>query len=51
MLELDRPGRGGSAHHRFARTADRLTYAIDVALGGAEPVPFLRGRYERVSGH
>ena len=51
VLELDRPGRGGSARHRFAAAPDRLTYDIDVALGGAEPVPFLRGRYERVSGH
>ena len=51
VLTLERPGGGGVAHHRFDLGADRLAYAVDVALGGAAPVPFLRGRYERVSGH
>ena len=30
---------------------DLLTYAIEVAVGDQEATPFLRGRYERVSGH
>lgn len=51
ILELTRPSPRGSALHRFELGTDRLAYAIDVALGDEEPVPFLRGRYERVSGH
>jgi hypothetical protein len=50
-LALTRTTPRGSAYHRFALEADLLTYAIDVALGDQEAVPFLRGRYERVSGH
>jgi hypothetical protein len=50
-LELTKTTPRGSAHHRFELGADRLTYAIDVALPGQDPVSFLRGRYERVSGH
>ena len=50
-LELTRTTPRGSAQHRFELEADRLTYAIDVAITGQETVPFLRGRYERVSGH
>lgn len=51
VLALTRTTPRGSAHHRFELEADRLTYAIDLALAGEEPAPFLRGRYERVSGH
>jgi hypothetical protein len=50
-LELTRTTPRGSAHHRFGLAGDRLSYAIDVALTGQEATPFLRGRYERVSGH
>ncbi|MBB3328663.1 DUF1579 domain-containing protein [Microlunatus antarcticus] len=50
-LELVRATPRGSAHHRFELDGGRLAYAIDVALGDQEAVPFLRGRYERVSGH
>ena len=50
-LELVRTTPRGSAHHRFELDGDRLAYAIDVALTGHAPEPFLRGRYERVSGH
>jgi hypothetical protein len=50
-LSLKRTTPRGSAQHRFELEADLLTYAIDVALRDQEPVPFLRGRYERVSGH
>jgi hypothetical protein len=50
-LELTRSSPRGSAHHRFDVGPDRLAYAIDLALGGQEASPFLRGRYERVSGH
>jgi hypothetical protein len=51
VLELTRPSPRGSARHRFELGPDRLAYAIDVTLDDQEPVPFLRGRYERVSGH
>ena len=51
VLELTRTTPRGSAHHRFELGADRLAYAIDLTLTGQEPTPFLRGRYERVSGH
>lgn len=50
-LELTRTTARGSAFHRFEVGPDRLTYVIDVAVAGQETVPFLRGRYERVSGH
>ena len=50
-LELTRTTPRGSAHHHFELDGDRLAYAIDVALGDQEPASFLRGRYERVSGH
>ena len=50
-LELTRTTPRGSAHHRFDLGPDRLSYAIDVAVTGQETVPFLRGRYERISGH
>jgi hypothetical protein len=50
-LGLTRTTPRGTAHHHFALDGDRLTYAIDVALGDSGPTPFLRGRYERVSGH
>jgi hypothetical protein len=50
-LELVRTTPRGSAQHRFELGAGRLAYAIDVAVGDQEAVPFLRGRYERVSGH
>ena len=50
-LALTRTMPRGTARHRFELTGDRLAYAIDVALGDQEAVPFLRGRYERVSGH
>jgi hypothetical protein len=50
-LELVRTTPRGSARHRFELDGDRLAYAIDVALTGQAPEPFLRGRYERVSGH
>jgi len=50
-LRLIRTTPRGSAHHRFELDGDRLAYAIDLALGEQEPTPFLRGRYERVSGH
>lgn len=50
-LELIRTTPRGSAHHRFELDGDRLAYAIDVALTGQDPEPFLRGRYERVGGH
>lgn len=50
-LALTRTTPRGYALHRFELGADVLTYAIDVALGDQEPEPFLRGRYERVSGH
>jgi hypothetical protein len=51
VLELTRTTPRGSARHRFELGADRLAYAIDLTLTGQEPTPFLRGRYERVSGH
>ena len=51
VLSLTKTTPRGSAHHRFELAPDRLTYAIDVALTGQDPAPFLRGRYERVSGH
>ena len=51
VLELTRTTPRGSAHHRFELGPDRLTYAIDVSLTGQDTVPFLRGRYARVSGH
>ena len=51
VLELTRTTPRGSAHHRFELGADRLAYAIDLTLPGQEPTSFLRGRYERVSGH
>jgi hypothetical protein len=50
-LQVTRTTPRGSAHHRFELDADVLTYAIDVSLGDQEEEPFLRGRYERVSGH
>lgn len=50
-LRLVRTTPRGSGTHRFELSADRLTYAVDVAVGDQEPTPFLRGRYERVSGH
>lgn len=50
-LALTRTTPRGSAHHRFELGPDLLTYAIDLALTGQEASPFLRGRYERVSGH
>ena len=51
VLELTRTTPRGSAQHRFELGPDRLTYAVDVAVAGQETVPFLRGRYERISGH
>ena len=51
VLRLTRTTPRGHADHTFTLEADVLTYAIDVALTGQEPVPFLRARYERVSGH
>ena len=30
---------------------ERLAYAIDLELGDQPRTPFLRGRYQRVSGH
>ena len=50
-LELTRTTPRGSAHHRFELDHDRLTYAIDLTVAGQGTSPFLRGRYERVSGH
>ncbi|WP_204911045.1 DUF1579 domain-containing protein [Microlunatus spumicola] len=50
-LSLVRRTLRGTAWHRFDLGDDRLAYAIDVALGDQDPAPFLRGRYERVSGH
>jgi hypothetical protein len=41
----------GRAVHRFGLDGETLTYAIDVALGDADPRPFLRGRYGALSGH
>ncbi|RYZ28652.1 MAG: DUF1579 domain-containing protein [Propionibacteriaceae bacterium] len=51
VLTLTRTTPRGSARHRFELGADRLAYAIDLTLTGQETTPFLRGRYERVSGH
>ncbi|HEY0239765.1 MAG TPA: DUF1579 domain-containing protein [Friedmanniella sp.] len=51
VLALTKTTPRGSAHHRFELAGDRLTYAIDLALTGQEPVSFLRGRYQRISGH
>ena len=50
-LQLTRTSPQGNAHHRFQLAGNRLTYAVDVALGTQEATLFLRGRYERVSGH
>ena len=50
-LRLVRTTPRGSAHHRFDLDGGRLTYAIDVTPGDQEAAPFLRGCYERVSGH
>jgi hypothetical protein len=41
----------GRAEHRFGLDGESLTYAIDLALGDADPQPFLRGRYQAISGH
>ena len=51
MLELTRTTPRGSARHRFALEPDRLTYAVDDTVPGQAPVPRLRGRYVRVTGH
>jgi hypothetical protein len=51
VLALTKTTPRGSARHRFELAPDRLTYAIDLALAGQDPAPFLRGRYERVSAH
>lgn len=50
-LELVRTTPRGSAHHTFSVDGQHLTYAIDLELTGQERTAFLRGRYERVSGH
>ena len=50
-LELTRTSPRGSAYHRFEVEADHLAYAIDLERSGAGRTPFLRGRYERISGH
>ena len=51
VLELVRTTPRGSARHRFELDGERLAYAIDVTLTGQGTEPFLRGRYDRVSGH
>ena len=50
-LALVRTSPRGSAHHVFELDGERLTYAIDLELGDRPRTPFLRGRYQRVSGH
>ncbi|RYZ32504.1 MAG: DUF1579 domain-containing protein [Propionibacteriaceae bacterium] len=50
-LALVRTTPRGSAHHTFTVEGERLAYAIDLELTGQPRTPFLRGRYERVSGH
>jgi hypothetical protein len=50
-LALLRTSPRGSAHHTFELDGERLSYAIDLELGGGPRTPFLRGRYQRVSGH
>jgi hypothetical protein len=50
-LDLTRTSPRGSAHHRFELDGQRLRYAIDLELDDQPRTPFLRGRYERVSGH
>ena len=52
VLTLTKETPRGVARHRFAADDDRLDYRIEVAPDpGSEAVPFLRGRYRRVSGH
>lgn len=50
-LALVRTSPRGSAHHTFELDGPRLAYAIDLELADRPRTPFLRGRYERVSGH
>ncbi|WP_091184655.1 hypothetical protein [Microlunatus flavus] len=50
-LALVRRSPRGSAHHDFRLDGRRLAYAIDLELADQPRTPFLRGRYERVSGH
>ena len=50
-LALVRTTPRGSAHHTFELDGERLSYAIDLELGDQPRTAFLRGRYERVSGH
>lgn len=51
LLSLVRTSPRGSAHHVFELDGERLAYAIDLELGDRPRTPFLRGRYQRVSGH
>ncbi len=51
VLVLTRTTDRGRAEHRFGLDGETLTYAIDVALGGGDPQPFLRGRYAALSAH
>src|SRR4051794_7498840 len=42
----------GAAYHRFTVGVDRLDYRIETGPDpDAAPMPFLAGRYRRVSGH
>lgn len=51
-LTCTRQSPRGRATHRFEVIADDLLhYAVEVTLPGAEPAPFLTGRYRRISGH
>ena len=50
-MVLTRPSPRGSAHHELRLEGGQLTYAIDLELTDQPRTPFLRGRYERISGH
>lgn len=50
-LALVRTTPRGSAHHQFSLEGALLSYAVDLELTGQTRAPFLRGRYERLSGH
>lgn len=50
-LALERSSPRGSAHHLFELDGERLSYAIDLELADQPRTPFLRGRYQRISGH
>ncbi|HEY5980751.1 MAG TPA: DUF1579 domain-containing protein [Microlunatus sp.] len=50
-LMLTKTTEQGRAEHRFGFTGEDLSYAIDLTLEDAGPLPFLRGRYRSISGH